>query len=81
MYVSLNVNERVIAKLTPKGLAHLKAFYEKLRPGSSNNIPWLDGETLRTELWDLMHIFGPQMYMSNDPMFENNSIQINMGAD
>lgn len=81
MYTSINVNAHVRAKLTPKGLAHIKAHYNAVRPGFGEKIPWLDGNNLRSQLWEVMNIFGPQMYMSNDPMFEGNRIEIDMGAD
>jgi hypothetical protein len=33
-------------------------------------------KTLKTELWDLMNIFGEQMYMGAKQVFENNNIEI-----
>lgn len=75
MEINLNVNERVRVELTLEGIKIL----------SNNNSSYLmdssfsynkDTEVLTTELWNIMNIFGPYMYIGSKPLFKNNNIKI-----
>lgn len=79
MYVHININNFVKIKLTLDGLEHLQQYYRNLGlfgAASLSELEWYG------QLWEVMAIFGDQMYMGNTKiMFENNQIQIDMGAD
>lgn len=80
MNLEINVNDPVEVKLTKEGLAVLKQHLENIEIRYPP--PWLEGNTLRTQLWDLMQTFGHQMYMGNlSMMFEENQIRVSVGAD
>ena len=84
---SINVNNQVRVILTPAGLAIYNAqmrFHglpEKVVEyftGPLNLIEGPLGPSLTVELWDLMFIFGGEMYMGNPrvPFFLNNNIEV-----
>jgi hypothetical protein len=69
--VKININAICHVVLTESGAEAYNAY-------SYYNEAKAAGETLRTELWSLMHIFGSECYMGNtrQPFFENNVIEI-----
>jgi hypothetical protein len=74
----VHINAPVVARLTPEGLSRLEAYYNDL--GVPYPPPWLHGDELCTQLWDVMHIFGPQMFMGNTKdMFVDNKLRIQVG--
>lgn len=74
----MTLNTRVRVVLTKTGLAQLAeawACVRKIRPNLA--IPNLDGDVFETELWDLMHIFGPALRMGSDDMpFQDSEVEV-----
>jgi hypothetical protein len=63
-----NINDTVRVELTDEGIKYMQYhnyYYKEL----------INGNILETELWDLMSIFGKQMYMTAPQMFKNNEIE------
>lgn len=90
LYVDININEIVKVRLTDAGKKHLEKYFNKIKENLKNqhgvtlkreDFREIDGEIFRCQLWELMHIFGPQCHMGADTMFVDNKININMGAD
>lgn len=78
----INLNSLVTVKLTQHGLDIYKAYYEKLNfavpflPATPTE-PKLDEDGYwQTELWNFMHIFGNNLYMSAKPVIVDNDILI-----
>lgn len=74
----INVNVSVTATLTDAGKRRVEAFFHEIglpqHPDLRGN-----NKVFKTQLWELMFIFGPEMYMGNCYiMFENNSIDIDI---
>lgn len=69
----INLNDSVRVVLTDKGLALLNAHYKKYEYSE---------ETQKTEkdrkfqLWELMHIFGPNCFIGSPPFFEKHLIYV-----
>jgi hypothetical protein len=77
---SLNLNVNVRVKPTRHGEKTEEQWVRKLFPfgshGSILHVPDKDGYT-KWELWELMNVFGPEMYNGNPEMcFVDNEIQI-----
>lgn len=76
MKITLNVNDAVKVKLTKHGIKtyeeHLKKYYHK----SMRDIVFnKKDEYVTLDLWELMHIFGKDLYHGNEDLpFENNEI-------
>ena len=70
--MKVNINAMCNVELTKEGIEYLRRTdltrYE-ISVNKETNI-------LRTELWDIMNIFGSHLYMGAEPMFENNEIFI-----
>lgn len=73
--IQFNVNNYVHVKLTPKGYAQFLNFHLALGVKIPPSVT-PDGD-LKIQLWELMQIFGKEIYSGNfKVMFENNSITI-----
>ena len=75
--LSININSYCLVKLTAYGEKVLRQ-YEDAIPGIHLPSPHWDkkAKTFKAPLWELMHAFGPGMYMGNNDMpFENNSVE------
>lgn len=68
----MNINTLVKVRLTEYGVDVM----EKKNPVAMAFHFDKNTKTLKTELWDLMNIFGEQMYMGAKQVFENNNIEI-----
>lgn len=74
----LNVNVSVTATLTDAGKKRVETFYRELGLPQHRALR-CEGKVFKTQLWELMSIFGPEMHMGNrDVMFENNSVDIDL---
>lgn len=80
--LTVNMNDKVLVKLTPFGHEVLNAFYEdtwiirKERYEAIKSMHHPDDQGNMTfQLWELFQIFGPVLYMGiKDIPFENNAI-------
>lgn len=79
--VPFNINNPVCVKLTSEGVRQLENYYKELYASHPHLLkaygsikPQEDG-TYAFQLWELMRIFGPMMYMSAPNMFEDNVIE------
>jgi hypothetical protein len=73
---SINVNEYVQVELTTEGLARYIRHFQNL---GLKKVPLdnLLGSTLKVQLWELMNIFGDEMYNGNPRvMFRENKVTI-----
>jgi hypothetical protein len=67
----ININARCSVKLTEYGVSVLTAYFLTLECKP----PLLGiGNEYVTQLWDLFQVFGPEMYMGNRQIFENNEV-------
>lgn len=85
----MNINDDVRVKLTDDGWRMLEEHFqegERILPLGADHVQRMiemyrrrtdaDGWTT-FQLWDLMHIFGPELYMGNMKIpFDRNEIQI-----
>lgn len=84
--MQLNFNEYVFVRLTSHGKDYLEGYFKrlwdsvKLPPDDDRRIIRnLDGYAYKVQLWELMHIFGPECYMGNPrAMFVDNLIGIDV---
>jgi hypothetical protein len=72
--MKFNINDDVKVRLTPYGLkvhaAHWAPYHSESAPYCP---PKIDSEGYsKFQLWDLMAIFGPSMYMGNHNSFDTN---------
>lgn len=64
--MKININDSVTVKLTEAGEKRLRDYFTKI---PDLNIS--QDKVFKAQLWELMNIFGPEMYMGNpDSMFE-----------
>lgn len=72
---SHSINARVFVTLTEDGVKVLKKRFDQLKP-NIKDIPGFNEKigTWKTELWDVMHVFGSEMYMGGKQMFVGNRI-------
>ena len=78
MKVTININDLATVRLTSHGLKTFQENFEKL------GLEWRDylriislpDGRIRTELWSLMNIFGPKIYMGCPAQFEKNNIEL-----
>lgn len=86
MVAPINVNQYVYVRLTEAGDAALRRYFETLAGQMSSMLPSVSAEALikasqqdtvfrRFQLWELMHIFGPEMYHP-EQMFVENKIHL-----
>lgn len=68
----MNINNLVRVKLTEHGIA---TMIMKNPPAMEYHFD-KDTKILETELWDIMNIFGDQMYLGAKQVFANNNIEI-----
>lgn len=68
----MNINDLVRVKLTEYGVEHLKTK----DPVALEYHFDKETKMLETEMWNLMYIFGDEMYMGAKQVFENNNIEI-----
>jgi hypothetical protein len=76
-----NINDDVKVKLTPKGRAVVDAYYSNPPYYMTVLYPWraqdADAEGyLTVQLWDLMHVLGPSIYMGSEPLIESNTLHL-----
>lgn len=76
MNLTLNINDRVSVELTEEGLKHLKKYWSHIDLPRDLSIPGLKENVLTTELWDVMSIFGPKIYMGGPQFFKTNQIKL-----
>lgn len=77
MRVELNINDIVIAKLTPAGKEYLQRYYDDLYRNIRGVPKPVVYDNLSCPLWELMQIFGSQMFMgSHNQMFVDNRIEV-----
>lgn len=68
-----NINECVEIQLTEKDLKVLQDYYESFGLAQCSRVK--QDNWMEIQLWELMNIFGPQMYNGNpDTMFTGNQI-------
>lgn len=70
---TININQMVTVKLTAYGASKYSEYldsFNKLRPNLK------EGDILRTQLWDLMHIFGSHIYLGMQAPFVDCEIEI-----
>lgn len=73
-FQSLNLNEKVAVKLTNKGQNYLESYLNKNE--IDKRIIKLNGDVLVINLWLLIKIFGPQMDIGNEAVFQDMKIII-----
>lgn len=78
--ISVNVNARVEVMLTESGLRRINCYNDSLFPASSAIRKFArhqTGKRWEGQLWELMMIWGPEMYMGNPnhPLFEENKVR------
>ena len=74
---SINLNDDVKVRLTPEGRRVFVSYWVKALERSYLRVPELhcDENDLSTfHLWDLMQIFGPEIYMGGPQLFEKNLV-------
>lgn len=75
----VNINNFATVRLTTAGRGVWDRYWHDLsREAGLNGNPFepaADG-TLRTELWQLMRVFGPELFMGNVQMFQDNAVEI-----
>jgi len=74
--MNTNLNTQVSVVLTDLGLEILRRHMSKMRV---QIIPGFDGSTrqFKTMLWDLMAVFGPELYHGQHALFVSNEVTIN----
>jgi hypothetical protein len=71
----VNINEMVEVDLTAQG--RLALYKYEIGIGIPvHTASRMNGKRLRIQLWDLMHVFGPEMVMGREPCFEGNVIHL-----
>lgn len=70
MRVSLNINDKVRVQLTSLGMRIWRDSPE------GRNRPVTPNGYLTEQLWVLMVVFGPEIRMGRDPVFESNVIVV-----
>lgn len=88
MKISVNINDYVIIYLTESGKKVYKKHYEDLlifvdEKSHKEKLDYWMGKIkengmLKIPFFDLMHIFGKDMFMGNNklPLFKNNDVEI-----
>lgn len=75
---SKSINDMVFVTLTDDGVQVLLNHYKKYTPSQMfpSEITGYNPkfQTLKTELWHLMHVFGEKMHMGGKTMFLHNQI-------
>jgi hypothetical protein len=69
----LGINALVTVELTQKGidcLTNNEKIFFKIQPNQKK-------KTITTELWDIMRMFGPHLYMGQTALFKENYLLIN----
>ena len=70
----MNINEVVAVDLTSHG--RLALYRYEIGIGVPVHSSKIKGARLEMQLWDLMHVFGPEMVMGREPCFEGNDIRM-----
>ncbi len=79
----MNINDYVWVKLTPFGEARFRQHYRALGivSGEPKELVFdTDTGNWRFQLWELMHIFGPEMRMDAAQVFVGNEIKFEQPA-
>lgn len=70
MNVTINLNDKVRATLTPEGKLHLKR-------SQMTHLMVGDSGVVQAELWQLMQVFASQLHLDNPrPPFVNMEVQV-----
>jgi len=69
----MNINDQVQVTLTDDGVRVYENSGTRLRL-TPPTLP--EDRILKTELWDLMHVFGPHICMGSSPFFVHNEVTI-----
>lgn len=69
-YVSFNVNSSVLVRLTPEGEKHYISYLNRYHVDPNRSVNSDADGYVKFQLWDLMKIFGSEMFMGNDLMFK-----------
>lgn len=70
MKIEININQKVKVNLTEYGKEKLNQYFEE------NNIKRFATDVYETQLWNLMQIFGDEMFNGSKQCFENNIIEL-----
>jgi hypothetical protein len=80
---TIDLNEKVRLRLTRDGIKFYIAYIDSLNMPKHVRDNMVDkyenhsSDIFDSQLWDVMHIFGPAMYIGNPKnLFWNNSIEI-----
>ena len=77
---AVNINVTVWVKLTDEGKKLLREHYESHRINASKVPKLYRKGKVSFQLWDLMHIFGPNLYNGCTVPFVNNEISIDFDS-
>lgn len=76
----MNFNDRVEVTLTDRG--RLVLYKYEIDAGAPVHSKYdMTGSRLRMSLWELMHVFGPEMTMGSEPCFEQNELRLEPKSD
>lgn len=86
MKLSVNLNEYVEVRLTELGRKHLQDYFRKLYTDRGLSTPEyvvdkLRAPVYRTQLHDLMLLFGSQCYLGGANLFERNELLFDFGGE
>lgn len=71
----ININQRVRVKLTESGKGYAKQYFSDHRMYYS--LEQIEKDDIQEfQLWDLMNIFGPAMFLGGPTQFENCEIEV-----
>jgi hypothetical protein len=76
MKVTLNINDEVTVKLTKDGAEVYNRFICGLYLRKLGAVVKEEGDTLTTELWQIMTIFGGKTYMGGPQHFIENRLEV-----
>lgn len=73
---TINLNEIVTVKLTAKGAKIINSYYRDLHKDYPliKESHYKEGDKLREQLHTIMYMFGSELYVGAEALFENNEI-------
>lgn len=72
----VNINQICKVVLTHQGALTYNDYYNKIDPYQKYHSTLYENSTLHTPLWDLMNIFGQQLFQGSYVQFVDNVIEI-----
>lgn len=76
--VPVNLNNYVTLKITERGLRVFREYHDRMgldwEPYAKMNGEAKRGATWRMQMWQVMQIFGPSIYLGCDPPFDTNIV-------